>query len=269
MNSVDEALYQAIKESERARSAVKKKKGQQVRGMERDTLRATALTWFHSHRPELLTALPEAELEVVDGMYRSVLEATHRNALRSLYVNTFKEIKNALVTIRSKNVVDLAAPANTPGLAATVDTPPDFSRLIPDPKMRLILDKRWAECVVCVSSGAPLAAVVMIGGLLEGLLLARVHKEVNKAPIFTAKGAPRDKQGKTLTLRDWTLNDYISVAHELNWITVTAKDVGIVLRDYRNYVHPHKELSSGVSITNDDATLLWEIGKIISRQLLK
>ena len=59
------------------------------------------------------------------------------------------------------------------------------------------------------------------------------------------------------------------IAHELKWITVAAKDVGVVLRDYRNYIHPQKELSHGVSLTTPDAVILWEIGKSISRQLLK
>jgi hypothetical protein len=72
-----------------------------------------------------------------------------------------------------------------------------------------------------------------------------------------------------LQLREWTLQDYIGVAHELGWITVAAKDVGVVLRDYRNYIHPQKELSHGVSLTTPDAVILWEIGKSISRQLLK
>jgi hypothetical protein len=50
---------------------------------------------------------------------------------------------------------------------------------------------------------------------------------------------------------------------------VAAKDVSVVLRDYRNYIHPQKELSHGVSLTTPDAQILWEIGKSISRQLLK
>ena len=135
--------------------------------------------------------------------------------------------------------------------------------------MKAILTKRWIECVNCISSGAPLAATVMIGGLLEGLLLARINKEPNKAPIFTAASTPKDQLGKSLGLKDWTLKDYIGVAHELGWITVAAKDVGVVLRDYRNYIHPQKELSHGISLTPADASVLWEIGKSISRQLLK
>jgi hypothetical protein len=38
---------------------------------------------------------------------------------------------------------------------------------------------------------------------------------------------------------------------------------------YRNYIHPQKELSHGVSLTTPDAQILWEIGKSTSRQLLK
>ena len=66
----------------------------------------------------------------------------------------------------------------------------------------------------------------MMGGLLEGLLLARVNSESNKSPIFTASAAPKDKQGKTLQLKEWTLRNYIAVAHELKWISQPIKDIG-------------------------------------------
>jgi hypothetical protein len=194
-------------------------------------------------------------------MYRKVMEASHKNAARSGYVHIFKDIHDSLVNLRSANVLKLAA-------STTADTPPDFSKLISNAAMQAILEKRWAECVTCIS-GAPLAATVMIGGLLEGLLLARVNRENNKKPIFTAAAAPKDRQNQPLGLKEWTLQDYIGVAHELGWITVAAKDVGVVLRDYRNYIHPQKELSHGVSLTTQDAVILWENGKLILRQLLR
>lgn len=263
MNEADEAIYQAIKEAEHIRSATNKKKEvPQVRGSERDVIRATALTWFQTHRPKLLTVFSPSDLQPVDELYKKVIDASHRNAARSSYLTALKDIRESLVQRRSGNIVKLAS-------ASTTDVPPDFSKLIADAAMQVILEKRWTECVTCISQGAPLAATVMTGGLLEGLLLARVNRENNKAPIFTAAAAPKDRQNKTLPLKDWTLNDYIGVAHELKWITVAAKDVGVVLRDYRNYIHPQKELSHGVSLTTPDAVILWEIGKSISRQLLK
>lgn len=40
-------------------------------------------------------------------------------------------------------------------------------------------------------------------------------------------------------------------------------------KDYRNYIHPQKELSHGISLTTLDAQISWEAGKSISRQLLQ
>jgi len=122
---------------------------------------------------------------------------------------------------------------------------------------------------MCLDGGASLAATVMMGGLLEGLFLARLNRMPNRAPAFKAKSAPRDKANKILLLKDWTLKDYIAVAHELGWITQSAKDVGVVLRDYRNFIHPHKEYSHGVTITPDDTAVLWTVFRSIVVQLLR
>ena len=80
---------------------------------------------------------------------------------------------------------------------------------------------------------------------------------------------PCPLSGSDLLRNFCPLNDYISVAHELGWITVSAKDIGHVLRDYRNYIHPQKQLSENVSLGPEDAALFWDISKGISRQLLK
>ncbi len=73
--------------------------------------------------------------------------------------------------------------------------------------MKAILESRWAECTACIAANAPLAATVMMGGLLEGLLLARVNSAPNKPAkdrIFRATAAPKDKQNNPFPLKDWT-----------------------------------------------------------------
>lgn len=65
------------------------------------------------------------------------------------------------------------------------------------------------------------------------------------------------------------LKNFIDVAHELGWISNSAKDVGAVLGEYRNYIHPQKELSHGIVLTNEDAAIVWGVAKSISSQLLK
>lgn len=79
-----------------------------------------------------------------------------------------------------------------------------------------------------------MAATVMMGGLLKSLFLARIKRETNPKPIFTAKTAPKDKQGNPLSLKEWTLGNHITVAHELGWITQSGRDVSAVLQNYRN-----------------------------------
>jgi hypothetical protein len=267
MNYADEAIYKAIREAQLLRERTKKKKTIQVRGPERDIIRATALAWFNNHRRQLLTVFSDGELSGVDELYKQVVTASHRNILRSNYIGWLKQIGDLLVQLRSGNVVKLGAvPQEVP--SATTDRPPDFSLLIQDVQMKAILERRWVECTACIKADAPLAAAVMMGGLLEGLLLARVNSQSNKTQVFTASAAPKDKQGKSLQLKDWTLQNYIAVAHESKWISQTVKDIGAVLRDYRNYIHPQKEFSEKVLLSTSDATLLWEISKNIARQVL-
>ena len=154
-------------------------------------------------------------------------------------------------------------------VASSSDNPPDFSPFIGDTRMQMILSSRWNECVTCINAGAPLAATVMMGGLLETLLLARFNRETDKTVIFKASTAPIDKKtGKTLQLKEWTLRHYLDVGYELGWVRRSTKDVGEVLRDFRNYVHPYKQASHGVDLDSNDAKLFWEISKEISRQLL-
>lgn len=269
MNYADEAIHSAITEAKTLRERIKKKKSSpQVRGQEKDIIRATALAWFNNHRKALMTVFSDTDLAEIDKAYQEILLASHKDSARSKYVSVLKSIFTLLAEFRAVNVVKLSTAPHDAPEAASQDLPPDFTPLVKDQQMKTLLEKRWTECNLCVSAGAPLATIVMVGGFLEGLLLGRIHRETNKAPIFTAKAAPRDNLGKTRTLNEWTLQNYIDVAHELKWITVTTKDVGDVLRDYRNYIHPYKELSQQVSLTSRDGALLWVIGKTIARQVL-
>lgn len=261
MPNPDEAIQEAISEVDRLRSNLRKRSAPQVRGAEREPIRAVTLAWFHSLRPPLQQTCSADDLRPIDQIYQWLLEMSHKSAARARYTNDLKHLSNQLVSLRCSQAVKLS-------VVPAAGAPPDFSKLVSNSEMRGILDKRWRECGLCVSSGAPLAAVVMMGGLLEGLLLARVNHENDKKRVFTARAAPKGKDNRPLPLKDWTLHDYIGVAHELKWITVAAKDIGLVLRDYRNYVHPQKELSHAVSLTALDAVLLWQISTSIANQLL-
>ena len=162
----------------------------------------------------------------------------------------------------------LTAPV-TPAVGNMDDVAPDFSPLAGDQEMREILTRRWHECCKCVKADAHLAAIVMMGGLLEALFVARANKMPVKEPLVNASSAPKDKAtGITLNYQEWMLDSYIRVAHELNWITESAKDVADVLKEYRNYVHPEKERRHGIVLAFNDSSMFWQVTKALVRQLL-
>jgi len=265
MNQVQNALDSAISEADRLRQALKRGNGKQVKlTEERAIAKSTALAWFNTHRQVIAAGLGDQKIGEIDQRYNLLLKFSEKSTTRSKYDEILKKIRKTLIDFQAANIVAIANSASP----SSTDKPPDFSALVSDTEMRAILIRRWEECAICVHARASLAATVMMGGLLETLLLTRVHQFSDKAKIFRATTAPKDKAGKPLPLGDWTLRNYIDVAHELKWITQTEKDLGVVLRDYRNYIHPFKELSHGIKLEPNDSMILWELSKNISRQLL-
>lgn len=264
-NEAHEALEHAISDLGRLRNSLKRNPTPQVRSRaEKSLVKATVLAWFNKYRGQIQSVVDRDLLQPADTQYQAIMAAVDRASARSTYDDMIKSLTRELTGLCGYTLV----PQRTETVS-TADAPPDFASIVPDPEMRKILNRRWQECVNCIKAGAPLAATVMMGGLIESLMLARVNRQPDKSVVFGARSAPRDKETqKTLPLQRWTLRHYIDVAHELEWISQSARDVGEILRDYRNYVHPYKELSHGVVLDTKDAVLFWEICKTMSRQLL-
>lgn len=268
MPTIGEALDGAISSVERLRRGLSKSKTKQVAAHDEQAIvKATVLVWFTTCRPLLKTLSGDGLLQAIDSQYQATLEAAEKATLRSRYLAELKTLKSALVRLRSHVLV-----LTTSGtiLESERPNPPDFSRLIPDPAMQAILNRRWNETWTCFGAGAHLASTVMMGALLEALLLARINKLTDKSTVFGSKCAPKDKTtGKTRPLQEWTLNSYIDVAHDLRWIGKASRDIGIVLRDYRNFIHPEKEFSQGVSVGEADCRMFGAILVVLAEQIIK
>ena len=262
----------AISEVTKARLSVTRRRTKQVSSSDEiDQLKSVAFAWFQTHRPIVATQQSHPDLSDVDSAYRAIMDSTGKHAARTTYSEALFNAKRSLVELRGLLVT--ASPSSTTitvkaAATPTSDAPPNFALLVADVKMQAILARRWDEVQKCNFSKANLAATVMMGGLLESLLLARINGSPDKAAVYKSKAAPRDKSGTTLTLSDWKLVHMVDVAHELGWITKSAKDVGHVLRDFRNFIHPHKEYADGILISEEDASMFWEVTKAISRQML-
>jgi hypothetical protein len=263
---MSDVIDAAIREATTARSLVSKIKVKQVRGIDAiASLKATALSWFNTHRPVLITSNLAIDFAAVDDPYTTVLDSTAKYAARQTYLDSLRQAKKALVELRTA-VLTTSATSET---NITDDIAPDFTPLAGSEEMRTILTRRWHECHKCVNADAHLAAIVMMGGLLEALFVARANKMPDKTPLINARSAPKDKTtGRTANYQEWMLDSYIKVGGELNWITDSAKDVADVLKEYRNYVHPEKERRHGVVLGHNDSYMFWVVTKALVRQLL-
>ncbi len=139
----------------------------------------------------------------------------------------------------------------------STDSLPDIKKLNIEPILLEILEKRLIEIEKCINAGAYLAAIIMMGSFLEGLLLSVVSSNQKDANL--AKSAPKYRDGKVKKFHEWKLQDLISVSHECGWIEVDVKDFSNLLRDYRNMIHPYRQLQKNVYPDLDTTKICWEV----------
>ena len=136
--------------------------------------------------------------------------------------------------------------------------PPSLAALtVAVPGLREELEARWREAQRCVHAEAYTAAVILMGSILEGLLLARCQMEISTAQ--RAARAPRDKSGRTLAVHDWTLSGLIDVAVEVGWLKSDRGKFSHALRESRNVVHPWQAVMSRTSFDEATCKTTWSV----------
>ncbi len=118
-----------------------------------------------------------------------------------------------------------------------IHPPPNFSPLTSSmPGLTEELNRRWREAQKCIHVEAFTSAVILMGSILEGLLLARAQQSA--AIAYQSSRAPKDRNGKGIAIPDWTLSVLIDVATEVGWVKTDRGKFGHALRESRNVVHP-------------------------------
>lgn len=156
-------------------------------------------------------------------------------------------------------IVDIAAtipdPKTTKELFAV--PVPDFGRLTNDSTLSPFMEGRWKEVVKCVDCGANLAAIILMGSILEGVLLGTIQS--NPRAANQARAAPKDKDGKVKCFGDWSLSNLIDVAYECGWLELDAKKFSHTLREYRNLVHPWEQRARNEVPDEDTCKICWQV----------
>jgi len=136
-----------------------------------------------------------------------------------------------------------------------------------EPSIKIIIKMRLEELMILINNNASLTSVIMIGSILEGLLLAvasKFPKDFN-----TAKSSPMDKEGKPKKFYTWNLNDFITVAYELDIFKEDVHKFASSLRYFRNYIHPYQQLSSNFNPSKDTADICYQVLKASISQLTR
>jgi hypothetical protein len=133
----------------------------------------------------------------------------------------------------------------------------DIAKLGLDDAIVLTLKERIREARQCASHRAALSSVIMSGSTLEGILLGVAV--INPTSFQSAKASPKDKSGKVLQIPDWKLVALIDVAYELGLLGLDVKKFGHALRDFRNYIHPFEQYSSGFTPDEHTAKICLQV----------
>jgi hypothetical protein len=146
--------------------------------------------------------------------------------------------------------------------------PPEFLALKIEPGLGEILSERWNETQKCFDKGAFLAATILMGTMLEGILLAVLQKFPKEAN--TSKAAPIDsKTGKVKYFADWSLSEMINVVHDVGWIDLDVKKFSHSLRDFRNIIHPYQQMLLKTFPDEDTCGISWLVVQAATNDLAR
>ncbi len=117
-----------------------------------------------------------------------------------------------------------------------------------------IVESRLDEAQRALRVGAYLSVVVLCGSILEAVLLGKALREPGR---FNSAG-PRSG-GKVKKFGDWTLANFIDVASEVGVLKADVQKFSHGLRDFRNYIHPYQQISSGFTPDEHTAKVCFQV----------
>lgn len=143
------------------------------------------------------------------------------------------------------------------------DEPSEFWFVTND-QMRPLLESDWVEVRSAYGSQAWKAAVLLSGGIIEGLLLDALLPRETEAK--EAIGRIREKK-KVRRIETWDLIDLVDVARELGLLRGATSHLGHAIREFRNLIHPGKSLLTGKQVTRREAELAINSVEVVLQDL--
>lgn len=135
-----------------------------------------------------------------------------------------------------------------------------------DQPLAEVIENRIDEIKRCYDVKANLSIIFLAGSTLEGILhgIARMRpREFNQAT-----SAPKKEDGEVKRFQEWSLNNFIDVAHELGLINEDVKRYSHSLREFRNYIHPYQQVVEDCLPTGNTADMTCVTLKVAIEQIV-
>lgn len=136
---------------------------------------------------------------------------------------------------------------------------PNIQRLPIEAMAVPIIESRLKEARTAMGAGAYLSTIFLCGSVLEAVLLGAAQKE--PARFNRASASPKAADGSVKRLHEWSLAQFIDVACEAGLLKPDVKKFSHGLRDFRNYIHPYEQMSSGFTPDEHTAKVCFQVLK--------
>lgn len=136
---------------------------------------------------------------------------------------------------------------------------PNTESLPIEQAVKPIIKCRLDEVSQCFEAGAYLSVILLCGSILEAILLGADQQ--NPKQFNSSTASPKKADGAVKHFQDWNLAQFINVASDLGILKPDVKKFSHGLRDFRNYIHPHAQLSSGFSPDQHTARVCFQVLK--------
>jgi hypothetical protein len=137
-------------------------------------------------------------------------------------------------------------PSKTPG------QPSGPFAFISNIELRTQLESDWQEANNVHQTQAWKSCVVLCGGILEGMLIDALQTRKEEA----SRSYKKLKQKETApNISRWSLQDMVDVAQDIGILGKGSFHLSHAIRQYRNLIHPAKQVAEGIEITEDSANI--------------
>jgi len=122
-----------------------------------------------------------------------------------------------------------------------------------------ILQRDLRECAIAVVARQDKMATIMCGSIIEALLMLKIKERgIVKYDISAVN---KGRKASNYPVSEMGLSELLHVVDKENILDKSGYHLGHYIRDYRNVVHPAKEIRMSEEVNHENVLTMWSILK--------